>query len=59
MAFAGSTALKEIKTGHLADVPSAMALWNKITVQGVRVVSPGLVNRRNAEIALWNTPDAP
>lgn len=57
-ALAGSTALRDIKAGHLDLVPAALALWDKIhDASGVPVVSPGLVNRRNAEIALWNTPD--
>ena len=56
--FRGSLALQRTKEGNLPEVPPAMALWNKIhdPHTGRMVVSRGLVNRRNAEIALWNTP---
>jgi len=55
-AFAGSSALHLANQGDLAEVPSHIALWNKTTINGRLVISPGLQNRRNAEIALWNTP---
>lgn len=42
-ALAGSTAMRDIKAGHLDRVPAALALWNKILdSSGVHVVSPGL-----------------
>lgn len=60
IAFAGSTAFRDIYNGRLDDVPAALALWNKIHDRsGVPVVSPGLVKRRAAEAELWNTPAAP
>lgn len=55
IALQGSTALREARAGHLDRVPAALALWNKVKdASGVPVVNPGLVNRRAAEIALWN-----
>jgi lysozyme len=57
-AFAGSSALQLANKGDLADVPDHIALWDKTTVNGRLVVSPGLQNRRKAEIVLWNTPMA-
>lgn len=57
MAFGTSTVLQRIRRGDLIDVPSAIALWNKIEDKsGVFRVDPGLVKRRQAEIDLWNTP---
>lgn len=57
IALLGSTALRDIRTEHLADVPADLMRWDKIhDKSGVLVVSPGLVARRTAEIALWNTP---
>ena len=54
--FAGSSALSFANAGNLAGVPQRMALWINTTIDGQHVVSPGLKNRRAAEIALWNTP---
>jgi lysozyme len=53
--FAASSALHLANTNQLADVPAHIALWNKTTINGQLVTSAGLTNRRNAEIALWNT----
>jgi lysozyme len=55
-AFAGSSALHLANVNDFANVPAHIALWNKTTVNGRLVLSPGLQNRRNAEIVLWNTP---
>lgn len=44
---------REIKNGHLANVPAQMARF--VFDNGKRV--QGLVNRRAAEIALWHGPD--
>jgi len=55
-AFAGSSALHLANQGNLAEVPDHIALWNKTTIDGKLVVSPGLKNRREAEIVLWKTP---
>lgn len=52
--FGGSTLLKKLNAGDYSSVPSELARWNKAG----GVVSNGLVNRRNAEIDLWNTPVA-
>ncbi|MGO7171385.1 DUF2272 domain-containing protein [Rhizobium leguminosarum] len=53
-AFKSSSALKAINVGDLALVPALIAKWHKTTINGVLVDSPGLANRRAAEIALWN-----
>lgn len=36
---------------------AAFAMWNEIKKNGVKQVDPGLVNRRKAEMQLFNTPD--
>ena len=54
-AFKGSTLLKKLNAGDYDAVPAELARWNKGTVGGKKVVIPGLVNRRAAEIGLWAT----
>jgi GH24 family phage-related lysozyme (muramidase) len=56
-AFAGSSVLHLVNEDQLSSVLAHMALWDKTTINGVLVVSNGLKNRRDAEIALWNTPE--
>ena len=64
-AFRESSVVRSINSGDYYSVPDNMRKWNKITIQEVqpdgtrikkKVVSPGLVNRREAEIKLWLTP---
>jgi lysozyme len=57
-AFAGSTALRELNSGNTDNLPTDMLMWDKIhdPHTGQLVVNQGLLNRRNAEIGLWNTP---
>lgn len=52
-AFRKSTLRKILNEGRYDEVPDEMRRWNKVTIDGERVVSQGLVNRREAEIALW------
>lgn len=53
-AFARSTLLRKLNSGDYAAVPVELAKWNKTTVNGQKIVSDGLVNRRAAEIGLWS-----
>lgn len=53
-AFIRSTLLKQLNAGRYEEVPTQMARWNKDRVKGKLVVVSGLVNRRAAEVALWN-----
>lgn len=52
-----------IESGNLASVPAKISLFDKIghedpkTGKVVYEVSEGLVHRRAAEVAMWNTPD--
>lgn len=55
-ACATSTAFKLFNQGRTREGCEAMGMWNKVTINGRKVVSKGLVNRRNAEIALCVTP---
>lgn len=52
-AFRTSTLLKRVNAGRFLDVPAEMARWNKVTIDGRKVVVQGLINRRAAEAALW------
>jgi LysM repeat protein len=54
-AFLDSTALRKINAGDYAGGAEAMKLFNK---SGGEVIQ-GLVNRRNDEVRLFNTPGAP
>ena len=51
--FKKSTLLRRVNAGRLDDVPEQLARWNKVTIDGKKAVSRGLVNRRAAEAALW------
>ena len=51
-ALASSTLLKKLNAGDYKAVPEQLLRW--VNSKGQRL--QGLVNRRNAEIALWNTP---
>lgn len=52
-ALATSTLLKKLNAGDYSSVPYEMARWIKTTINGKRVRSEGLVNRRAAEAGLW------
>lgn len=47
---------KEINSGNYAGVPSKLAEWRNITVNGVKQVNQGLVNRRKSEAELFMKP---
>lgn len=54
-AFVSSTTfriLNGVKPGTRKDACEAMMMWNKVTINGKKVVSPGLVNRRVKDISL-------
>jgi lysozyme len=48
---------QDVLNGTLADVPNQMLQFIHIHKGGQLVIDPGLLNRRRAEIAVWNTPD--
>ncbi len=52
-AFANSTLLKVLNKGQYSEVPRQMRRWNKVTVNGKKVVSRGLKNRRESEVREW------
>ncbi len=54
-AFHRSTALKRIKSGDLSLVPDEMRRWDKINVNGKKVVSEGLKQRRQEESKIFLT----
>lgn len=51
------TIWQDIRAGNLADVPTQLLRFVHGDVDGQEVVIDGLVNRRHAEIAFWNTAD--
>ncbi len=57
-AFLSSTLLKKLNATppNYDAVPSELAKWNMITVNGQKVVSKGLINRRALETTLWLLP---
>ena len=52
-AFADSTLLRKLNIGDYAGAANELARWNKITVNGQKVVSAILVNRRDSEQELF------
>lgn len=56
--FTRSSALRHFNAGDTDRAAASISLWNKITVNGKRQTSNGLVRRRSAERALFLTPDA-
>ncbi|MBD2107525.1 lysozyme [Nodosilinea sp. FACHB-13] len=53
-AFEESTLLKKLNAGEYDAVPAELMKFTKAGGEEF----PGLVNRRKAEVELWNTPDA-
>jgi lysozyme len=51
-AFRSSTLLRLLNQGQYDQVPAQLRRWNMDSGHVVQ----GLVNRRNKEIDLWNTP---
>jgi lysozyme len=53
-----STAFRLFNQGRTLEGCKAMALFNKVTIKGRKVVSNGLMNRRAAEVKLCVTPSS-
>lgn len=53
-AFNQSTLLAKLNTGDYNGASEQFLFWNKITKNGVKQVSTGLANRRQAEKALFD-----
>lgn len=51
--FGGSSVLRHHRSGDKSRAADSFLLWNKATVNGKKVVMPGLVKRREAERALY------
>ena len=51
--FRRSTLLRRLNAGNYEGAADAFLMWNKITVNGRKVVSLGLSNRRERERALF------
>lgn len=57
-AFIKSSALRHFNAGDKERAADSIKLWNKATVNGKRQVLRGLVNRREDEVRLFQTPVA-
>lgn len=56
-ALASSTLLKRVNIGMRGqDIQDAFIMWDKIKINGVSQVSPGIHARRLEEAAIYNTP---
>lgn len=53
-ALHSSTLLKKLNRGDYESVPSELMKWVKVTVDGKKMTSKGLVNRRASEAGLWS-----
>jgi len=58
-AFRDSTLLRVLNEGDYLGAADQFLVWNKITVDGEKVVSEGLANRRERERELFLTPVEP
>jgi len=54
-AFEESTLLSKLNQGDFDAVPRQLARWNKVTINGEKVVSRGLTRRRSREATLFST----
>lgn len=52
-AFEASTLLRELNAGKYHAVPGQLRRWVYGTVNGTKVILPGLVRRRSDEAVLW------
>ncbi|WP_243057145.1 glycoside hydrolase family protein [Nocardioides sp. SR21] len=53
--FETSTLLQKLNSGHPEAVPAQLKRWNKVTINGQKVVSNGLTRRRDREAKLFST----
>lgn len=54
--FAASTLVRLLNAGDFAGAAAQFPAWDKEHINGVLTTSAGLLNRRQAEAALFNTP---
>ena len=54
-AFLSSTVLRRLNASNFEGAADAFLMWNKITVQGQKVISTGLKNRRERERTIFLT----
>ena len=52
-AFKNSTLLKYLNKGDILKAKDQLLLWNKITVNGKKIVDKGLANRREKEYEIF------
>ena len=52
-AFKNSTLLKYLNKGDILKAKDQLLLWNKVTVNGKKIVDKGLANRREKEYEIF------
>ena len=57
-ALAKSSLLKELNAGFYDRVPNELRKWKYVTQGGKKVISQGLINRREKECRMWSKGDA-
>lgn len=53
-AFCGSTMVRLLNNGDYSAASGQFMKWTKVTVKGKKVTSPGLINRRTSDKALFD-----
>lgn len=56
-AFLGSSIVRYLNIDDVKGAGNAFLMWNKITVKGEKVVSPGMMKRRHVERIIFNNFD--
>ena len=51
--FRSSTLLMQLNSRNYSGTANQFSRWNKVTIDGVKTVSPGLSNRRSAEMCMF------
>lgn len=54
--FKDSTVVRKLGELSFDKAAEAFMLWNKVKIEGALTVSDGLINRRKAEVELFNSP---
>ena len=54
-----STLLRELNAGNRANVTTDFCMWDKVTIRGIKVPVPGILNRRKSEATLFLTGAMP
>ena len=53
-AMSTSTLRKQLNLGQYHEVPGQLRRWNRVTINGEKQISQGLINRREVEADMWD-----